>query len=99
LLLAGGPPEALAAAGVGWVVVESGTAGAMGNAAQTLQRLPAVYRDADLTLYRVGGVSRPASHGKRVAVVAAHVAWLAVLSGAGISALASRRRKHVPSGT
>lgn len=91
MLLAGGPPEALASAGVGWVVVESGTAGAMGNAAQTLQRLPAVYRDADLTLYRVGGVSRPAAHGKRVAVVAAHVVWLVVLSGAGISALASRR--------
>ncbi len=99
LLVAGAPPEALAGAGVGWVVVESGSAGTTGNAQQTLQRLPVAYRDGELTLYRVGGTSQGAPQGQRAAVVAAHVVWLVMLAGAGISALVGRRRKNVPSGT
>ena len=98
-LLAGGRPEALGDAGVGWVVVESGSAGTVGDAQRTLARLPVAYRDGDLTLYRVDGVSHVAPQGKRTAVVAAHVLWLAMLTGSAILALVSRRRKDVPSGT
>jgi hypothetical protein len=98
-LLAGGPPQALADAGVGWVVVESGSAGAIGDAQRTLDALPVAYRDGDLTLYRVGGSSQVAPQGKRVVAVAVHLVWLALLIGAGVAGLVGRRRKHVPSGT
>ncbi len=99
MLLAGAPAATLAAAGVGWVVVESGSAGSIGNAQRTLTQLPTVYRDPEITLYRIGGMSQAAPHGKRMAVTAAHVVWLAMVTGAGILALAGRRRKDVPSGT
>ncbi|MCV7216590.1 hypothetical protein H7J51_15005 [Mycobacterium crocinum] len=99
MLLAGAPAETLAGAGVGWVVVESGSAGSFGTAQQTLARLPVAYRDYEITLYRVGGVSQAAPHAERMAVTAAHVVWLAMVTGAGILALAGRRRKDVPSGT
>jgi hypothetical protein len=94
MLLAGDSPEALAGAGVGWVVVESGSAGTLGDARQTLQHLPVAYRDDELTLYRVGGTSPAAATGKRTAVVAAHLVWLTLLAGAGaILAVAARRRQ------
>ncbi|SBS75630.1 putative transmembrane protein [uncultured Mycobacterium sp.] len=99
MLLAGSPPETLTEAGVGWVVVESGSAGTLGDAQRTLQGLPVAYRDADLTLYRVGGSSQAAPQGKRVLAIATHLVWLVLLTGAGITALAGRRRKDVPSGT
>lgn len=98
-LLAGGPGQALADAGIGWVVVESGSAGEMGDAQRTLQNLPVAYRDGDLTLYRVGGSSQAAPQGKRTLAVVAHLVWLTLLIGAGILALAGRRTKDVPSGT
>ncbi|WP_319436018.1 hypothetical protein [Mycobacterium sp. RTGN5] len=98
LLLAGGSPEALADAGVGWVVVESGSAGAKGNAQRTLQGLPVAYRDADLTLYRVGGVSQVAPQGKRALAIATHLVWLVLLVGAGIAVLAGGRRRESSSG-
>ena len=94
LLLAGSDPSALAASGVGWLVVESGTAGDMGAADKTLGTLTPVYRDRDFALYRIGGTATgvPAAH--RCWTVAAHVAWLAMLivgaAGAGFSA---RRRR------
>ena len=94
LLLAGSDPSALAASGVGWLVVESGTAGDMGAADKTLGTLTPVYRDRDVALYRIGGTATgvPAAH--RCWTVAAHVAWLAMLivgaAGAGFSA---RRRR------
>jgi hypothetical protein len=94
MLLAGARPEALAEAGVGWVVVESGSAGSTGDAQRTLDGLPVAYRDADLTLYRVGGVSQVAPHGKRIAVVVAHLVWLGLLLGAGVGLLVGRRRKR-----
>ncbi len=90
LLLAGSDPSALAASGVGWLVVESGTAGDMGAADKTLGTLTPVYRDRDVALYRIGGTATgvPAAH--RCWTVAAHVAWLAMLivgaAGAGFSA-------------
>ena len=48
LLLSGADRDTLARAGVGWVVVESA------NFATALA-LPVAYRDANLTVYRVGG--------------------------------------------
>ena len=57
LLLTGPDPSALAAAGVGWLVVESDSAGDMGAAARTLSALTPVYRDNEIALYRIGGDS------------------------------------------
>ena len=52
LLLSGADRDKLAAAGVGWVVVE--TDWTTGCSAPALP-LPVAYQDEDLTLYRVGG--------------------------------------------
>ena len=82
MLLSGADRAQLAGAGVGWVVIESG------SAADTLA-LPVAYHDDDLTLYRVGGVS-PEAPGRGL-VLAAHLAWLALL-GVGLVGLARRRR-------
>ncbi|MCV7175656.1 hypothetical protein H7H98_07845 [Mycolicibacterium sphagni] len=100
VLLAGGSPAALSDAGVGWVVVETGSAGAIGDAQRTLERLPVVYRDGDLSLYRVGGSSSVAPQGKRIAVIVAHLGWLALLlvSGAALAVAAVRDRRQSPSG-
>ena len=73
LLVAGADREALARAGVGWVVVESG-----GETAPLA--LPVAYRDDDLTVYRVGGDYPAASH--RPVMIAAHLVWLAMLASA-----------------
>lgn len=81
------------------MVVESGSAGSIGNAQRTLTQLPAVYRDPEITLYRIGGMSQAAPHAERMAVTAAHVVWLAMVTGAGFLTLAGRRHKDVPSGT
>jgi hypothetical protein len=101
LLVTGASPHELAAAGVRWVVVEGGSAGAMGNAQAGLERLAVTYRDADLALYRVGGSSPVAAQGKRTAMAAAHAVWVALLvaSGTGMVAGVRRRRRDVPSGT
>jgi hypothetical protein len=72
LLLSGADRDQLADAGVGWVVVESS------SAADTLA-LPVAYHDDDLNLYRVGG-DFPQAPGRAV-VLAAHLAWLALLLG------------------
>jgi hypothetical protein len=90
MLLAGTDPAALKAAGVTWLVVESGTPGETGAAARTLRALPTVYRDADLTLYRVGGTTGGAASGARRAAVIAHLAWLVMLI-AGAVGMAWRR--------
>jgi hypothetical protein len=92
LLLAGAEPAQLAAAGVGWVVQESGTGGETASAAKTLAQLPVTYRDADLTLYRVGGGMPGATSERRREVTAAHLIWLALLVvGAAGSAFARLR--------
>jgi hypothetical protein len=80
LLLAGADPDAVARAGVGWLVVERGTPGEIGSAARTFARLPAVYRGPDLALYRVGGDSAGAPAGRRWTVLIAHFVWLAMLA-------------------
>jgi hypothetical protein len=92
LLLAGGDPAALARAGVGWVVAESGSGGVTGSAAKTLDRLKVTYRDADMTLYRVGGDYPGASRLRRAVMIACHLGWLLVLIvGAAGSVFAGRR--------
>ena len=101
LLVAGAPPEELAGAGVRWVVVEGGSAGAMGDAQAGLQRLPVTYHDADLTLYRVGGSGPAAAQGKRIVMVVAHAVWVALLavSAAALAVGVWRRRRDLPTGT
>jgi hypothetical protein len=92
LLLAGTDPDQLRGAGVGWLVVEEGTAGDMSTATETLGRLPLAYHGRDLRLYRVGGDTAGASTGRRAAVIIAHLAWLAMLIGGAVgSAVAGRR--------
>ena len=54
MLLAGADRDQLADAGVGWVVVESGSEA-------TALALPVAYHDDDLTVYRVGGDHAAAS--------------------------------------
>lgn len=96
LLLGGADPPALARAGVGWVVVESGTDGELGSAERTLRRLPVAYRDPDLTLYRAGGDSPGASAPQRRAAIGAHLVWLGLLvSGAAAMAARRPRRRRV----
>ncbi|WP_409427949.1 hypothetical protein [Mycobacterium sp. SMC-11] len=93
-LLSGAEPATLGVKGVGWVVTESDVDGEMGSAAKTLTRLPVAYRDADVTVYRVGGRAPKASAGPRRAAMAAHLVWLAMLvAGAGgLAAPLIRRR-------
>jgi hypothetical protein len=74
LLLAGAGRDELAAAGVGWVVVEN--IWNTGWSAPALP-LPVAYSDDDLTLYRIGG-DRPAPSGRGI-VLAAHWVWLGLL--------------------
>ncbi|HEU0190254.1 MAG TPA: hypothetical protein VFR17_03140 [Mycobacterium sp.] len=92
LLLSGADPAELAGAGVGWVVVESGSDGEMGSAAKTLVRLTAAHRDADLSLYRAGGDTPGASAGRRRLAVAAHLVWLGLLAAGGAGMAVSGRR-------
>ena len=83
MLLSGADRDQLAEAGIGWVVVESG------DAADALA-LPVAYRDDDITLYRVGG-DHPQAPGRGI-VLAAHLAWLAMLFAGLAGAVATLRR-------
>jgi hypothetical protein len=98
LLLAGPDPAALGPAGVGWVVVESDTAGDMGASGRSLEALRPVYRDAEFALYRIGGDTPGVSAARRTATVVAHLAWLALLAvgAAGMAAGWVRRRARRP---
>jgi hypothetical protein len=95
LLLAGPDPAALAPAGVGWLVVESDSAGDMGAAARTLDTLTPVYRDKEFALYRIGGDTAGVPAARRTATLAAHLAWLAMLiaGAAGLAVCRVRRRR------
>jgi hypothetical protein len=97
LLLAGGDSVDLRRAGVGWLVVELGTPGDMGSAAETFDRLPVAYRGPDLALYRVGGATAGASTGRRTTVVIAHLAWLAMLIAGAVGATVTSRRQQARS--
>jgi len=83
MVLAGASAEELADAGVGWIVVESPLATGRLD-------LPAAYADDDIALYRVGGSGAGAAG--RAVVVAAHLAWLALLIGGGLAAVWGRLR-------
>jgi hypothetical protein len=86
-LLADGADRAtLAAAGVGWVVTETG--------AQSPSQLLVDYSDGDLTLYRVGGVSPVVPQWKRFMVIVAHLIWagMIIISAAALGLSALRRR-------
>lgn len=100
LLLTGPDPSALAAAGVGWLVVESGSPGDMGAAARTLGALAPVHRDDEIALYRVGGQSAGVPTDRRAVTMIAHLAWLALLivggAGAGIGVWRRRSRSAPP---
>ena len=84
LLLAGADPATLREAGVGWVVLEGGTPGTVGDSARTLQQLPVAYRDDDLTLYQVGGVGQGVTTATRRAAIAAHLLWAGMLLGSAV---------------
>ncbi|MCV7429183.1 hypothetical protein [Mycobacterium montefiorense] len=94
LLLSGPAPSALAPAGVGWLVVESDSAGDMGSAARTLGALTPVFRDEELTLYRIGGNTPAASSADRLTTVIAHLAWLGLLVVGGGGALVAGVRRR-----
>jgi len=96
LLLAGPDPSALAPAGIGWLVVESDSAGDMGAAARTLGALTPTYRDDEFALYRIGGETAGVSAGRRQAAVIAHLAWLALLAAGGTGAAATAVRRARP---
>ncbi|WP_235678057.1 hypothetical protein [Mycolicibacterium sarraceniae] len=100
MLLAGGRPEELADAGVGWVVVETGSPGTLGDVQRTLRGLPVAYRDGDLTLYRVGGANSSAPQGKRILSGSAHLVWLVLLliAGTATAVAAVRDRRQARSG-
>lgn len=90
LLLAGEPPSALVAAGVGWIVNERDSSGARGASARTLGGLPVVYRDADIVLYRVGTANSVAPQDHRTMLMAAHLIWAALLLVGALVALRAR---------
>lgn len=95
-LLAGAPPAAVAGLGVGWILVEHGTPGPLGDSADTLATLgPPLYADADLALYRVPDpipAAAPSAAARRVAGLA-HLLWAALLlGGAALAAVARFRR-------
>jgi hypothetical protein len=92
LLLTGPDPAALAHAGVAWLVVESDSAGDIGAAGRTLDALTPSYRDSEMVLYRIGGHSAAApAAGHRATVIAAHLAWLAMLIMGAAGAALGRR--------
>ncbi|MEE2034088.1 hypothetical protein Q8814_18555, partial [Rhodococcus sp. CC-R104] len=91
LLTAGADPSELAARGVGWVLVEHGAGRSVGDAQRTLDALDPVYRDGDVSLYRVEGVTgTPSPH--RAPAIAAHLLWLLLLAGGAAGGLALRFR-------
>ncbi|MGW4845634.1 hypothetical protein [Nocardia brasiliensis] len=94
LLLHGGSAAELARQGVGWVLLERGTPGPLGESTTTLAQLDQVYADADLTLYRVPGPidERTGSATNRLLVIAAHVLWAALLLGGLLLAVMARIR-------
>jgi hypothetical protein len=92
LLLAGADHDKLAAAGVGWVVVENTWNTAWSAPAL---RLPVAYHDEDLTLYRVGG-DHPHLSGRGI-VLAAHWVWLGLLMLSALVSLLPAWPRHVGS--
>ncbi|MFF0817952.1 hypothetical protein ACFYVR_22720 [Rhodococcus sp. NPDC003318] len=95
VLRSGGSAADLADLGVGWVLVEHGTPGLPGNQ-DLLDTLDRVHDDEYLTLYRVPAEPAPrdAATGARIALVAAHLAWAALLAGGALGCVLGVRRDH-----
>jgi hypothetical protein len=89
LLVTGADRDKLAAAGVGWVVVEN--VWNTGWSAPALP-LPVAYHDEDLTLYKVGG-DHPHPAGRGI-MLAAHWVWLGLLVLSGLLAMGLARRRR-----
>ncbi|WP_227985059.1 hypothetical protein [Nocardia spumae] len=89
LLLSGAPPAELAARGVGWILVEHRTPGALGDSNRTVAQMEPVYSDDDLTLYRIPGVREvaKASPGDRAIALTTHALWAALLLGGLVAAV------------
>jgi hypothetical protein len=88
LLLSGADVSELSAAGVGWVVVETGT----GSIPLAPLHLPVAYRDDQLTLYRIGG-DHPAA-AQRGVMSAVHLLWLGLLTAGGVGTLVGAIRSR-----
>ncbi|MEU1208957.1 hypothetical protein [Nocardia sp. NPDC005825] len=98
LLLHGGSVRELAGLGVGWVLVEGGTPGPVGDSKTVLAQLTPVYADRDVQLYKVPGeiATHVASASSRRIAGAAHLLWAALLaSGFLTAAVLSVRRGSV----
>ncbi|WP_324193778.1 hypothetical protein [Nocardia otitidiscaviarum] len=98
LLLRGGSATELARLGVGWVLVEGGTPGPVGESKTTLAQLEPVYYTPALQLYRVPGpiTAHDATPATRRTSGAAHLAWAALLVAGTLAALTPRRRTQPP---
>lgn len=75
LLRSGADRQAVADAGVGWLVVET-------NGAPAQLDLPVAYRDGDIAVYRIGGDQAASPH--RALLIAAHLVWLLTLVGGAV---------------
>lgn len=95
LLLHGGSVRELAGLGVGWVLVESGTPGPLGDSKTVLAQLTPVYADRDVQLYKVPGevATHEAAVGRRRIAGAAHLLWAALLAGGFLTAAALSVRR------
>lgn len=96
-LIGGEPATRLGELGVGWVLVELTTPGELGNSARTLEQLDLAYRDDELALYKVPGtVVVDTGDAATNLVVAAHLAWAALLVSGLLWAVARpiRARRH-----
>lgn len=84
MLLRGAPAPELAAAGVGWVVVEGG---------DSALDLPVAYRGDGVTVHRVGGDGPSSAH--RGLLIGAHAVWLALLVGSASAGALTLRRSRM----
>lgn len=101
-------PDAVAALGVGWVLVErDNSSGAdvrwRGSTAapSAVSSLTPVYSGTDLVLYRIDGTPQPgASSAARIASWTAHLVWLSLIvsaaAAAAAAALMQARRPRAP---
>lgn len=76
LLADGADAATLAAAGVGWVLTETGI--------RSMPGLEPDYADGTLVLYRIGGVGLAVPQWKRTAVISAHLIWASMLVGGAV---------------
>ncbi|MCX5043045.1 hypothetical protein OG921_07665 [Aldersonia sp. NBC_00410] len=99
-LLAGDSPRRLAELGVGWVLEQHTSVGPVGESHRTLAELEQVYRDDELTLYRVPGAAEDRAEHRWLAVFA-HLVWAVLLAGSALLLLVEmiRRRRAGRSNT